>query len=196
MNQSRSSPKNDSPRRNSASAQLVADGLEVAEYLQRRLGKKKIILTGGSWGSVLAVHMVHERPDLFHAYVGVSQLVNDRDNETASYAATLEMAETKEGHDRPSPRWRRSVLRPGPIRATSGASAASSAATKTKSRLPARAFKISPEYASDADRAAYAAGEELSFLKYVGLKGDGMLAQVDLPALGHEVRPADVLRPG
>jgi pimeloyl-ACP methyl ester carboxylesterase len=41
-----------------------------------------------------------------------------------------------------------------------------------------------PEYASETERAAYLAGEDLSFLKFVGLDGDGMAAGIDLPALG------------
>ena len=65
---------------------LVADGIEVAEYLHRKFGNKKLILTGTSWGSVLGVHMVKQRPDLFHAYVGVSQLVNYRTNLAASFS--------------------------------------------------------------------------------------------------------------
>jgi pimeloyl-ACP methyl ester carboxylesterase len=46
---------------------MSKDGVEVVQYLMHRLGKSKIILIGGSWGSVLGVHMVHGRPDLFYA---------------------------------------------------------------------------------------------------------------------------------
>jgi pimeloyl-ACP methyl ester carboxylesterase len=162
---------------------LVADGIEVAEHLRRRLGKRKIILTGSSWGSVLGVHMAHERPDLFHAYVGVAQLVSSRENLAASHAATL--AEARQRNDAASiatleeigpPPWTnprsfgrmRRIIRKYEAEMTS----------------PAPELKVATGYDTGAERAAYEAGEEISFIKYVGLKGDGMAAQVDLPALG------------
>jgi pimeloyl-ACP methyl ester carboxylesterase len=162
---------------------LVSDGIEVAEHLRQRLGHRKIILTGTSWGSVLGVHMAQRRPDLFSAYVGVSQLVNWRDNEAASYAATLEAARAKQDAaaittltELGAPPWtnprsfgrKRRIIR-----------AYENAATG-----PAPTFARPAEYASDADRAAYDAGEELSFIKYVGLAADGMAQRIDLPALG------------
>jgi pimeloyl-ACP methyl ester carboxylesterase len=54
--------------------QMVTDGIELTEYLIKRLEKKKIILIGTSWGSVLGVKMAAKRPDLFYAYVGHSQI--------------------------------------------------------------------------------------------------------------------------
>ncbi|WP_158856765.1 alpha/beta hydrolase family protein [Lunatibacter salilacus] len=56
--------------------QMVADGIELAEYLLKKLDKEKIILMGSSWGSVLGAKMALKRPDLFYAYIGHSQLVN------------------------------------------------------------------------------------------------------------------------
>ncbi len=53
--------------------QIAADGIEVAEYLCRTYGKRKIIVLGHSWGSIVAVDMVRRRPDLFAAYVGTGQ---------------------------------------------------------------------------------------------------------------------------
>jgi pimeloyl-ACP methyl ester carboxylesterase len=52
---------------------ISKDGVELAEYLCRELGKKKIIVLGHSWGSVVATRMVQMRPDLFAAYVGTGQ---------------------------------------------------------------------------------------------------------------------------
>ncbi len=46
---------------------MARDGIEVAEYLASRFKQKKVYLVGGSWGSVLGVHMAKARPDLFHA---------------------------------------------------------------------------------------------------------------------------------
>lgn len=55
--------------------QMADDGIAVAEYLTRHLGKQKIILFGTSWGSLLGVTIATKRPDLFYAYVGHSQIV-------------------------------------------------------------------------------------------------------------------------
>jgi pimeloyl-ACP methyl ester carboxylesterase len=71
---------------------MVQDGIEVSEYLTKHLGKKKIILVGGSWGSILGIYMAKQRPDLFYAYVGMAQLVNERVGQAASYARVLQLA--------------------------------------------------------------------------------------------------------
>lgn len=62
--------------------QIVSDGIEVAEYLIQTYGKKKIIVLGHSWGSIVAVNMVQRRPELFAAYVGTGQV--------ASWAASVQ----------------------------------------------------------------------------------------------------------
>jgi proline iminopeptidase len=55
---------------------IAKDGIEVADYLCRTLGKKKIIVLGHSWGSIVAVRMVQLRPELFAAYVGTGQVAS------------------------------------------------------------------------------------------------------------------------
>jgi len=60
--------------------QMVADGIKLTEYLLQTLAKKKIILFGTSWGSVLGVKMATDRPDLFYAYVGHSQITDPADD--------------------------------------------------------------------------------------------------------------------
>ncbi len=52
---------------------MAKDGVELSEYLCRRLGKKKIIVLGHSWGSTIAISMVKLKPELFAAYVGTGQ---------------------------------------------------------------------------------------------------------------------------
>jgi pimeloyl-ACP methyl ester carboxylesterase len=61
--------------------QMAADGIALSEYLCQRLGKKKIILFGTSWGSALGLTIATKRPDLFYAYVGHSQIVNPSTDE-------------------------------------------------------------------------------------------------------------------
>jgi pimeloyl-ACP methyl ester carboxylesterase len=55
---------------------ITRDGIEVVEHLCRILGKKKVIVLGHSWGSIVAIHMVQLRPDLFAAYVGTGQVAS------------------------------------------------------------------------------------------------------------------------
>jgi pimeloyl-ACP methyl ester carboxylesterase len=42
---------------------MTDDGLALAEYLRKRLGKRKVVLVAGSWGSILGVHMIKARID-------------------------------------------------------------------------------------------------------------------------------------
>jgi pimeloyl-ACP methyl ester carboxylesterase len=163
--------------------QIVQDGLEVAEHLRRRLGAKKLILTGASWGSVVGLQMAHRRPELFHAYVGVSQVVNWRDNEAASYAAVLDIARRKNDvaalavlAEIGPPPWKnprnfgrkRRLIR----------------SYERELTTPGPSLEVAAEYASDADRTAYTEGEDASFIQYVGLAGDGIATAIDVRALG------------
>ncbi len=55
---------------------FVRDTLELSEYLGAQFGQHRIYLAGHSWGSWVALEAVERRPRLFHAYVGISQLVS------------------------------------------------------------------------------------------------------------------------
>lgn len=77
---------------------MVDDGIEVTEFLRRRLGRKQLILLGHSWGTVLGVQMVQRRPDLFAAYVGTGQFVSGHDGERAGYQEVLRRAQAA-GHE-------------------------------------------------------------------------------------------------
>jgi pimeloyl-ACP methyl ester carboxylesterase len=72
--------------------QMSSDGIEVAQFLRHRLHKKKIILLGHSWGSILGIHMIARRPDLFAAYVGTGQVVNIHRQFEAAYPQLLKRA--------------------------------------------------------------------------------------------------------
>jgi pimeloyl-ACP methyl ester carboxylesterase len=71
---------------------MTADGLQVAQYVRARLHKPKIILLGHSWGSILGIHMLKARPDLFSAYVGTGQVGNLPDSLRISYYNVLAQA--------------------------------------------------------------------------------------------------------
>ena len=70
------------------------DGIAVTEYALKRLHARKLVLMGHSWGTLLGVEMVKERPDLFSAYVGSSQAVGSAGNKLG-YELALKAA-----HDR------------------------------------------------------------------------------------------------
>lgn len=72
--------------------QFTRDGIEVVEYLKRRLQVDQVVLLGHSWGSMLGVHMVQRRPDLFAAYVGTGQGVRPADDAAAAYPLLLARA--------------------------------------------------------------------------------------------------------
>ncbi len=72
---------------------MIQDGVELSEWLKKRLHKDKILLIGHSWGSVLGFFMVKARPDLFYAFVGTGQVAADFPRSSAvAYAALVETA--------------------------------------------------------------------------------------------------------
>lgn len=73
------------------------DGIALADFLRRHLGRRKIVLLGHSWGTMVGLRMVHDRPDLFSAYVGTGQVVDIAEKERINYARA--MAKLREMHD-------------------------------------------------------------------------------------------------
>jgi pimeloyl-ACP methyl ester carboxylesterase len=78
--------------------QMVADTIEVTNYLRDRFGQEKIYLVGNSWGTILGARVVQRHPDLFHAYVGTGQMVCLRETDVMFYEDTLAWAE-RTGND-------------------------------------------------------------------------------------------------
>ena len=75
--------------------QVAADGIEVADYLRHHLHQPKLVLLGHSWGSVIGVKMAKARPDLFYAYVGTRQVVDNGKGETLAYSQVFAAAKAK-----------------------------------------------------------------------------------------------------
>lgn len=72
--------------------QLISDTRELAEALRRRFGQERIYLAGHSWGSALGALTVQRHPGLFHAFVGIGQVVDVAEGERLSYEWTLARA--------------------------------------------------------------------------------------------------------
>ncbi len=165
------------------------DGIELTHYLTQHLGKRKVILMGGSWSSIIAIHMIKSEPDLFTAYLGWSQMVSYHENPLATYTLLLDKARQAGDQDSVSkleklgaPPWTdprgfgimRRVDRKYETMATDPA--------------PHDWWQPAPIYATPQAEADYTAGEDYSYLQFVGMKGDGMYSRVDLPALGTQFK--------
>jgi len=163
---------------------MVQDGIEVSEFLTKQLDKKKIILYGGSWGSILGIYMAHARPDLFYAYVGDAQLVNTRENDLASYTRVLELARAAGDQQAITAL---STIGPPPwdsIKKWPVYRKWERVYQAKRVTAPPAPYKISPEYASPEEQTQWDAADDFSFLHFWGMKMSGPVQDVDLPALG------------
>lgn len=68
------------------------DLIEVAGHLRQRYGKRKLVLMAHSWGTIPAMAAALKRPDLFHVYVGIGQVINTRENERISFEYAMKQA--------------------------------------------------------------------------------------------------------
>lgn len=75
---------------------MTQDGIELTKYVLDYLDKKKLILVGTSWGSILGMDMVLDSPELFEGYVGHSQVVNFSKNIDYAYKKVYEMTKSTE----------------------------------------------------------------------------------------------------
>lgn len=166
-------------------ARLRDDGVELAAWVSQRYGQRKVILWGSSWGSILAVHMAKQRPELFHAYLGTAQLVGYQVNQAVSYPKLLGVV--RAAGDQAALAVLESVGAPpwtdprsfGKVRKIIRKFEA-----KVTTAPPAAWWAPAPLYATPQAEADYEGGEDYSFIQFVGMHGDGMFSTVDLPALG------------
>jgi pimeloyl-ACP methyl ester carboxylesterase len=91
---------------------ISKDGVELTEYLCRKLGKKRIIVLGHSWGSLVATRMVQMRPDLFAAYVGTGQGASWMELVNSQY--DLLLAKARKDGNQTTVKELEAVGRPGP----------------------------------------------------------------------------------
>lgn len=143
----------------------VDDAVAIAEQLRRRYGKQKLVLVGHSWGSIIGMRAALQRPDLFHAYVGIGQVINVLENERLSLAYGLERA-VAEGNAQAEAEIRALMPYPGDAPLTRGRIVAARkwpqhygglSAFRSHSDYYFGAARLSPDY-SPAERAALDAG--------------------------------------
>lgn len=72
------------------SEQFVSDIIEVSKYLSKQFHQEKIYLLGHSWGTFIAIQAASRAPELYHAYIGVSQMVKQEESEKIAYEYMLD----------------------------------------------------------------------------------------------------------
>ena len=72
---------------------MVADTIELTDYLRDRFGQDRIYVAGNSWGSILGVLAVQRQPNRYHAFVGTGQMVSPRETDRMFWEDTLAWAE-------------------------------------------------------------------------------------------------------
>jgi pimeloyl-ACP methyl ester carboxylesterase len=70
--------------------QMIADTLEVTNYLRQRFGQEKIYLMGHSGGTFIGIQAAARVPELYHAYIGVAQMSNQLRSERLAYEYMLQ----------------------------------------------------------------------------------------------------------
>lgn len=145
------------------------DAIELIEALKARYGKRKVILVGHSWGSIVGLSVAVARPDLLHAYVGMGQAINFLEAERVGIDWTLAEAKRRGDADAvrglealaPYPEsgpftiakadgWRKWAIQYGAL-----------AAYRPDAQFYYDVIKLSPEY-TPADRKAWGQGSAFS----------------------------------
>lgn len=55
---------------------MVEDAAELIGWLQKTYGKRKVIVFGHSWGTIMGTHLAERHPDLIAAYVAAGPVIN------------------------------------------------------------------------------------------------------------------------
>ncbi len=72
--------------------QYISDTYDLVQMLRKRFNQEKIYLVGHSWGTILGVLTAQRYPDLFHAYIGIGQMVDVRETDRINYEYGWSMA--------------------------------------------------------------------------------------------------------
>jgi proline-specific peptidase len=77
--------------------QFLSDLFEIVKILNNKFNCKKIYLMGHSWGAMLGMLAVNQKPELFHCFISVGQSVNfyGQLSSEARYSYLVEEAEKR-----------------------------------------------------------------------------------------------------
>ena len=70
--------------------QFIADTLALTNYLRQRFGQEKIYLMGHSGGTFIGIQAAARAPELYWAYIGMSQMANQLTSERLAYDYMLQ----------------------------------------------------------------------------------------------------------
>ena len=166
---------------------MAQDGIEVVQHVRQRLHKRRVILMGISWGSVVAVHMAKARPDLFDACVGVGQVVTWRKNEALAYQQLLSKARRA---GKTTAVESLETIGPPPYSSLRSTGIRSNLAAHFEPGAPDGPELMKMPFAApgytQADAQHWLDGLESSQEHFFGAKMDGPFTQEDLTALGRD----------
>jgi proline iminopeptidase len=74
--------------------QLAQDAAVVVQHLRQKLGARKMVVMGYSYGTSIGTRLVQMHPEWFSVYVGVGQMSNE-DNERIIYDDVLQRARAR-----------------------------------------------------------------------------------------------------
>ncbi|MEW7281246.1 alpha/beta hydrolase [Aquimarina sp. 2201CG1-2-11] len=172
--------------------QMVEDGIELTEFLTQYLNQKNVILMAESWGTVLATKMAANRPDLFHCYIGTSQIVNLQQSLSFGFDRTQQLAEQQQ--DSVAIKKLKILGKPPyPNGRTAGNlfRVIKKYEKELSKPLPENFYQIGTEYGNGNDRKARAEGDDYSFFSLIGdqeLGVKGMNENIDLYHLGKDLK--------
>lgn len=148
---------------------MTQDGIELSQYLLKRLGKQKLILFGSSWGSLLSVRMVQKKPELFYAYIGHSQLINPIAGALSAYNKVDQLA--RRSHDEEALAILRSIGKPPYDTATNAGRfmrLVKKYQQKGAAPAPPTWFVLAAAYDNKKDHQDRENGDDYSFVHYNG----------------------------
>lgn len=73
--------------------QLIADTLEVTDYLSERFGQEKIYLMAHSGGTFFGIQVAAQSPEKYHAYIAMAQITKQLESEKLAYSYMLDQFE-------------------------------------------------------------------------------------------------------
>ncbi len=77
-------------------ARMADDLVELIAAVRDRLGPRKVIVLGHSWGSVIGLDAAMKRPDWVSVFLGVGPVFDFRANEEAGYRRLLDIARERD----------------------------------------------------------------------------------------------------